>query len=129
MAELKISDNHNVVVFLMDPPVVHRYFKSMIPGLNKCCLAYAFTSSPIIYQVLVKQFWNTIVVCKEDDDAISVEAADNGRKITVTEQVIDEVLQINDRSYNRSIMDSTHNKLSLYLYLGFESYLIWHCSE
>lgn len=91
MAELKFSDNHSVAVFLLRPLAAHNDFKSMVHGLKKCCLAYALTSCPIIFQDLVKQFWNTAVVRKENDE-VSLEAIVNGRKVVVSEQVIRKIL-------------------------------------
>ncbi|KAL7599665.1 hypothetical protein Lser_V15G25568 [Lactuca serriola] len=92
MANLKFSDTHNLAVFLVDSPAPHSDFKSMINGLKECCLTFALTASPVIYQEPVKQFWKTATVFKENGEDVSVVATIYNRKVLITEQVIREVL-------------------------------------
>lgn len=96
MAAMKFLQNHNITTFLSDPPAAHQEFRSMIHGLKKCCLA-AFKTNPIIYQDLVREFWNKVSVNKRENGEDIVESAVQERKIVVSEQTIREVLQINDQ--------------------------------
>lgn len=65
MANLKFSENHNIVAYLSDPPAEDKEFRSMVHGLKNCILAHDFQANPIIYQELVKQVWDRLHLKKE----------------------------------------------------------------
>ncbi|CAI9281674.1 unnamed protein product [Lactuca saligna] len=47
-SQLKFVDSHNIIGYLLDPPIVHNEFKSMIMGLNSCRSSYALHANPVI---------------------------------------------------------------------------------
>lgn len=98
MEELKFVESHNLAILLADPSVAYSEFKSMIHGLKECCLATALTLNLEIYQSLIREFWNSATVKKENDGYVFIEAHVKGCKITTTEQVIRDVQNIDDQS-------------------------------
>lgn len=48
--DLKFVETHNVVVRLVDPPLSHQEFKSMVLGLNNLRITHAIRENPFIYK-------------------------------------------------------------------------------
>ena len=88
---------HNLAIVLDDPPVAHAEFKSMIYRLRECCLSCAITVNPIIYQNIVREFWQLAKMSKVNGE-MSIEAVVKGCKIKITEQYIRDTLMVNDES-------------------------------
>ena len=97
MGDLEFAKVHNSAIFLEDPPAAHNDLKFIIDGLRKCCLVSAFTTGLVIYQSLIKEFWRSAIVKRDDKEEKYLEATIQGKKILITEHVIRESLQINDR--------------------------------
>ena len=88
-------DTHNQGGFLFDAPADHEEFQSMIVDLRACPLAYALSTSSIIYKELIVAFWTN--ACFVKDDMIVVSTV-QGTNVVISEAIIREVLQINDKS-------------------------------
>ncbi|CAI9284074.1 unnamed protein product [Lactuca saligna] len=97
MANLNFSESHKIVTYLFDPPVGHQEFSSMVHGLRNCKLSHAFQSNPIIYQELVRQFWDKASFNEGENGEITVESVIQVRKIVVSEQIIRKVLLFKDQ--------------------------------
>ena len=78
MAGLKFTDMHNLAIVLADPPVAHGEFKSMIHGLKECCLASAITMNTVVYQSIIKEFWQTSKMRRDDDGPVTIDAIVKG---------------------------------------------------
>lgn len=87
---------HNLAIVLADLPVAHGEFRSMIHGLKECCLASAITMNTVVYQNIIREFWQTAKMKRDDDGAVTVDAIVKGCKVVITEQFIRETLLIND---------------------------------
>ena len=72
MSNLKSADMHNLAIVLADPPVAHGKFKSMIHGLRECYLASAITVNPVVYQNIIREFWQTAKMKRDDDGVVTV---------------------------------------------------------
>ena len=70
MAYLKTVEMHNIAIVLDDPPEAHRDFMSMMYRLRECCLAYAITVNPIIYESRIQEFWKTAKVTEKNKEMI-----------------------------------------------------------
>lgn len=46
---MKFVDIHKIDGCLVDPPLVHKEFKSMIVGLNTCRLSHALQETPVTF--------------------------------------------------------------------------------
>ncbi|CAI9261475.1 unnamed protein product [Lactuca saligna] len=97
MGDMEFAKVHNSTIFLEDPPAAHNDLKFIVDGLKKSCLVHALTTNPTIYQSLIKDFWRNAVVKKNDQGEKFVEATIKDKKIQVTESIIREYLQIEDR--------------------------------
>ncbi|CAI9263468.1 unnamed protein product [Lactuca saligna] len=98
MGELEFSKVHNSTIFLENPLAAHNNLKFIVDSLKKCCLVHALTTSPVIYQNLIKDFWRSAIVMEDDKEEKYLEANIQGKKILISESVIRESLQINDRA-------------------------------
>ncbi|CAI9269367.1 unnamed protein product [Lactuca saligna] len=97
MGDQEFAKAHNSAIFLEDPPAAHKDMKFIVDGLMKSCLVHALTTSPAIYQSLIKEFWRNAVVKKNGQGDKFVEATIEEKKIQVTESIIRESLQISDK--------------------------------
>ena len=97
MGDLEFAKVHNSAIFLEDPPAAHNDLKFIVDGLRKCCLVSAFTTSPAISQRLIKEFWRSASVERNDNEEKYLEATMQWKKVLITEQIFRESLQINDR--------------------------------
>nr|GEV34637.1 hypothetical protein [Tanacetum cinerariifolium] len=70
-------------------------FEQIIDFLGGSYIDYAFTVSPHIYILCIKQFWNTALV-KRSGDVTRLQALADKKKIVISEAVIREILQLND---------------------------------
>ena len=69
----------------------------MIYRLRECCLSCVTTVNPIIYQNIIREFWQTTKIDNENGE-ITIEAVVKGCKIKITEQYIRDTLLVNDES-------------------------------
>ncbi|KAM0028048.1 hypothetical protein Hdeb2414_s0019g00547311 [Helianthus debilis subsp. tardiflorus] len=97
--DLKFISTHNQAGYLAAPPAKHReLYTSLIKGLNSCRLVHALRENPVVYENLVQAFWKTArfdALGAEGKGALIAEI--EKKPITVTEQMIREVLQFNDQ--------------------------------
>ncbi|CAI9274409.1 unnamed protein product [Lactuca saligna] len=84
MGDMEFAKAHNSAIFLEDPPAAHSDLKFIVDGLKKSCLVHALTTSPAIYQCLIKEFWRNAVVKKNGQGEKFVEATIEDNKIQVT---------------------------------------------
>ncbi|CAI9300210.1 unnamed protein product [Lactuca saligna] len=96
MGDLEFAKVHNSTMFLEDPSAAHNDLKFIIDGLRKCCLVSAFTIGLVIYQSLIKEFWRSAIVKKDDNEDKYLEATVQGKNIMTKEHVIQESLHIID---------------------------------
>ncbi|CAI9268290.1 unnamed protein product [Lactuca saligna] len=101
---LEFAKVHNSAIFLETPPAAHKDLKFIVEGLKKCYLVHDLTTSSTIYQNFIKDFWRSAVVKKDDKDKKYLKATIQGKKIQVSESIIRESLQIDDKSniFNRN---------------------------
>ncbi|KAF5782954.1 hypothetical protein HanXRQr2_Chr11g0502301 [Helianthus annuus] len=97
--DLKVITGHNQAGYLAPPSEKHKkMYTSLIKGLNSCRIVHALRENPIVYESLVQEFWKTeIFDALEGDGKGSIEAVIQKKNVTVTEQIIREVLQFNDQ--------------------------------
>ncbi|CAI9277536.1 unnamed protein product [Lactuca saligna] len=81
MGDMEFAKVHNSVIFLEDPPATHNDLKFIVDGLKKSWLVHALTTSPTIYQSLIKDFWRSVVVKNNDQGENFVEATIEDKKI------------------------------------------------
>ncbi|CAI9300216.1 unnamed protein product [Lactuca saligna] len=97
MGDMEFAKAHNSAIFLEDPPGGHSHLKFIVDGLKKSCLVHCLTINPAIYQSLIKDFWRNADVKKNDRGENFLETTIEDKKILVTESIIRESLQIEDR--------------------------------
>ncbi|CAI9282475.1 unnamed protein product [Lactuca saligna] len=97
MGDMEFAKAHNSAIFLEDPPAAHSDLKFIVDGLKKSCLVHCLTTNPAIYQSLIKDFWRNADVKKNDRGEEFLETTIEDKKILVTESIIRESLQIEDR--------------------------------
>ncbi|KAF5813507.1 hypothetical protein HanRHA438_Chr03g0110341 [Helianthus annuus] len=97
--DLKFISTHNQVGYLAPPPEKHKkLYTSLIKGLNCCRIVHALRENPVVYESLVQEFWKAARF-----DALgaggkgAIVAEIQKKSVTVTEQMIREVLQFNDQ--------------------------------
>ncbi|GKF47041.1 hypothetical protein Tco_0136843, partial [Tanacetum coccineum] len=72
-------------------------FHEIIDFLSASHIHYAFTTSLTIYTSLIKQFWQTAIICTIDDGVMGITATiDRKVKITVSEASIRRHLKLED---------------------------------
>ncbi|CAI9284447.1 unnamed protein product [Lactuca saligna] len=81
MGDMEFAKVHNFAIFLEDPPAAHNDLKFIVDGLKKSCLVHDLTTSPTIYQSLIKDFWRSVVVKKNDQGEKFVEVTIEDKKI------------------------------------------------
>ncbi|CAI9281841.1 unnamed protein product [Lactuca saligna] len=119
MGDLEFAKVHNSAIFLENPPATYNDLKFIVEGLKKCCLEHALTTRPTIYQNLIKQFWRNAVVKKDDKDEKYLKATIQGKKIQVSERIIRESLQIDDKlKYSMEI--DVHQTQDVLDHMGYE---------
>ncbi|XP_052619765.1 uncharacterized mitochondrial protein AtMg00810-like [Lactuca sativa] len=96
IGDMEFAKVHNSAIFLEDPPAAHNDLKFTVDGLKKSCLVHALTTCPAIYQNLIKAFWRSAVVKKNNQGEKFIEAKIEEKKVQVTESIIRESLQIDD---------------------------------
>ncbi|KAJ0715485.1 hypothetical protein HanPI659440_Chr13g0501691 [Helianthus annuus] len=91
--DLKFIPTHNQASYLAPPPEKHKkMYTSLIKGLNSCQIIHALRENHVVYESLVQEFWKSARF-----DALGVGGKGAIVSITVTEQMIREVLQFNDQ--------------------------------
>ncbi|CAI9292063.1 unnamed protein product [Lactuca saligna] len=98
MGDMEFAKVHNSAIFLKDPRAAHKDLKFTVDGLKKSRLVHALTTCPAIYQNLIKDFWRSVVVKKNDQGEKFIETIIEDKKVQVTESIVRESLQIDDRS-------------------------------
>ncbi|KAF5786373.1 hypothetical protein HanXRQr2_Chr10g0440171 [Helianthus annuus] len=95
--DLKFISTHNQAGYLAPPPEKHKkVYTSLMKGLNSCRIVHALRENPVIYENLIQEFWKSVRI--EVIEGKGVIVADIQKKVvTVTEQMIREVLQFNDQ--------------------------------
>ncbi|GKE76923.1 hypothetical protein Tco_1543043, partial [Tanacetum coccineum] len=84
MANIKYSDEHNMVAFLKKPNKSVG-FTEIVDFLKGTSLRYALTHNPTIYDSLVKQFWQTAIVRTLANGTQQLVASIDSKEYTVTE--------------------------------------------
>ncbi|CAI9271406.1 unnamed protein product [Lactuca saligna] len=97
MGDMEFAKAHNSAIFLEDPPAAHGDLKFIVDGLKKSCLVHCLTTTPAINQSLFKDFCRNVDVKKNDRGEKFLETTIEDKKILVTESIIRESLQIEDR--------------------------------
>ncbi|CAI9269640.1 unnamed protein product [Lactuca saligna] len=119
MGDSDFAKVHNSSIFLEDPPTPHNNMKFIVDGLKKSCLVHALTISPAIYQNLIRDFWKNAVVKKNNQGEKFVEASIENKQIQVTEHIIRESLQIDDRPEYPMEVD-IHQTRDVLEHMGYE---------
>ncbi|CAI9271927.1 unnamed protein product [Lactuca saligna] len=83
MGDMEFAKAHNSAIFLEDPPAVHNDLKFIVDGLKKSCLVHALTTSPAIYQSLIKEFWRNAVLKKNGQGGNSLKQQSKTRKFNI----------------------------------------------
>ncbi|CAI9269372.1 unnamed protein product [Lactuca saligna] len=98
MGDMEFAKVHNSAIFLEDPNAAHNDLKFIVDGLKMSCLVHALATCPIIYQNLIKDFWRSAVVKKNNHGEKFIESKIEEKKVQVLESMIRESLQIDDIS-------------------------------
>ncbi|KAM0071333.1 hypothetical protein Hdeb2414_s0001g00023881 [Helianthus debilis subsp. tardiflorus] len=95
--DLKFISIHNQAGYLAPPPEKHRrMYNSLMKSLNSCRIVHALRENPVIHENLIQEFWkNAKIEVVEGKGAIVSEI--QKKVVTVTEQIIREVLRFNDQ--------------------------------
>ncbi|KAJ0870678.1 hypothetical protein HanRHA438_Chr11g0503141 [Helianthus annuus] len=95
--DLKFITTHNQAGYLAPPPEKHRrLYTSLMKGLNSCRIVHALRDNPVIYESLIQEYWkNAKIEVVEGKGVIISEVLK--KTVTVSEQMIGEVLQFNDQ--------------------------------
>ncbi|XP_052627148.1 uncharacterized mitochondrial protein AtMg00810-like [Lactuca sativa] len=83
MEDMELAKVHKSAFFLEDSPAAHNDLKFVVDGLKKSCLVHALTTCPAIYQNLIKDFWRSAVVKKDNKGEKFIEATIEGKKVQV----------------------------------------------
>ncbi|GJZ07334.1 hypothetical protein Tco_0541127 [Tanacetum coccineum] len=97
MASLKYCDKHNQVGFLKKPDE-STGFAEIVDFLKSSHIRYALTHNPIIYDSLVKQFWQTTTALTLADGTLELIAIIDNIAYTITKASIRSKLQLADAS-------------------------------
>ncbi|KAF5815862.1 hypothetical protein HanXRQr2_Chr03g0127831 [Helianthus annuus] len=95
--DLKFIATHNQAGYLAPPPEKHRrLYSSLMKGLNSCRIVHALRDNPVIYEGLIQDFWKNAKIEVVEGKGVIVSEIQK-ITITITEQMIREVLQFNDQ--------------------------------
>ncbi|GJU21590.1 hypothetical protein Tco_1154932 [Tanacetum coccineum] len=94
MADLKLTNTHNLVAFL-SKPAESEGFEQIVDFLNANPIRYALTINPTIYISCIEQFWST-VKAKTVNGEVQLHALVDGKKIIITESTVRRDLQLED---------------------------------
>ncbi|CAI9277938.1 unnamed protein product [Lactuca saligna] len=119
MGDMEFTKPHYSAIFLEDPPAAYSDLKFIVDGLNKSCLVHCLTTNPAIYQSLIKDFWRNVEVKKNDRGEKFLETTIEDKKILVTESIIRESLQIEDRPEYLMEID-VHQIEKILEHMGYE---------
>ncbi|KAJ0637008.1 hypothetical protein HanOQP8_Chr17g0668741 [Helianthus annuus] len=110
--DLKFIATHNQAGYLAPPPEKHRrMYTSLMKGLNSCHIVHALRDNPVIYESLIQDFWKNAKIEVVEGKGVIVSEVQK-MTVTVTEQMIREVLQFIDQE-----SDSTEVPADTYLWL------------
>lgn len=97
--QLKFVDSHNIAGCLVEPPVAHQEFKSMMVGLNNYRISHALRANLVIHRDLITELSKIDSINKQGVDGVdSIESMVKGTQIIISQQVIQEVLEFGDAS-------------------------------
>ncbi|GJW94912.1 putative ribonuclease H-like domain-containing protein [Tanacetum coccineum] len=89
-----IADTHNLVMFL-EKPNESAGFEEIVDFLNANPIKYALTVNPTIYNLCIKQFWDTVKV-KTVNEKVQLHALVDRKKVIITESTIRKDFQLKD---------------------------------
>ncbi|GJU92316.1 hypothetical protein Tco_1304739 [Tanacetum coccineum] len=92
MSDLKFTDTHNLVAFLLKP-AKSEGFEQIVNFLNANPIKYALTINPTIYTSCINKFWDTIKV-KTVNEEVQLHALVDRKKVIITESTIRRDLQL-----------------------------------
>ncbi|GKF98642.1 hypothetical protein Tco_0297425, partial [Tanacetum coccineum] len=95
MANLRYCDKHNQVGYLLKPEGSEG-FSQIIDFLRGSNLRYALTHNPIVYDSLVRQFWQTASVLALADETQVIRVTIDSKEYTISEASIREKLRLED---------------------------------
>nr|GEV21724.1 ribonuclease H-like domain-containing protein [Tanacetum cinerariifolium] len=95
MVALKYKEEHNKVGYLLKPTGSDDYHQ-IIDFLSESHIRYAFTSNPIIFDSLVKQFWSTATLKESELGPPAILATIDKTPYTITEALVRSRLQLAD---------------------------------
>ncbi|GJR54310.1 putative ribonuclease H-like domain-containing protein [Tanacetum coccineum] len=105
MATLRYSDKHNMVAF-QKKPTKSVGFTEIVDFLKGTSLKYALTHNPIIYDSLVKQFWQTTTVRTLANRIQELVASIDNMEYTITEASVRSQLQLADATGISNLRDA-----------------------
>nr|GEW20345.1 hypothetical protein [Tanacetum cinerariifolium] len=88
------AESHNMVAILEKSDAAGG-FEQIIDFLSGSYIHHALTVNPHVYISCIKQFWNTAVV-KCLGDVTRLQALVDKKRIVITKEVVQEILQLND---------------------------------
>ncbi|KAK1414748.1 hypothetical protein QVD17_30499 [Tagetes erecta] len=97
MENLKFEPKHNLVACLDESIPETDGYRDMIRFLKRTKYVYAMCAKPVIYARLIKNFWRTAEVIR-DDNGVAVVRGNIAREmvLTVSEEVIRHALRIDE---------------------------------
>ncbi|GJR14457.1 hypothetical protein Tco_0797109 [Tanacetum coccineum] len=93
MAEPKYRDEHNKVGYLQKPKGSDDYHQ-ILDFLGASHIRYALTINPIIFDLLVKQFWSTATLRSPELGPLAILATIDATPYTITEESVRSQLQL-----------------------------------
>ncbi|GJV42651.1 hypothetical protein Tco_1421091 [Tanacetum coccineum] len=95
MANLEFSDTHNMVAYLLKPEE-SKDFQQIVDFLNISHIKFALIENPIIYTLLIQQFWQTASTSTLEDREVEITATIDGQLKTITEASLRRHLKLED---------------------------------
>nr|GEX56283.1 hypothetical protein [Tanacetum cinerariifolium] len=89
-----LADTHNMIMYLTKSDASEG-FEQILDFLNGSVIKYAFTVNPTIYVSCIKQFWSSVSL-KKTNDVVRLQALIDRRKVIITEETVQQVLQLDD---------------------------------
>ncbi|KAD6796235.1 hypothetical protein E3N88_07131 [Mikania micrantha] len=97
MDDLRFVLDHNMSVYVGDPPKKHSMFKSLVEGLILSPVNYAIMEHPEIISEYIQSFWNSITERTDANGTVSLIGKVQGQPIIITKQILRECLQFGDK--------------------------------
>ncbi|KAL8233857.1 hypothetical protein R6Q59_019957 [Mikania micrantha] len=119
MDDLRFIPYHNMTAFLGDPAEKHSEFRSMVAGLILSPVNYAIMEHPSIVKDFIRGFWSTVEERTDANGTISIIGKVQGQPIVITEQILQECLQLGDKDSNPVELDQDLVNTTVY-HMGHE---------